>query len=487
MKFLPQKQLIFQGRLKSFGIAEKLQALPQKSIQVLQWPLEKIRSLSVSSPLFLEKIKKIGFTPVLQDYDKRKLAIFNLLNFFQLLTGIIVPTGSFLHHDKLPALAWLVTSLPAFVPILVLWLNGRRHYHIAQVAYFVLYPFATCIVYLSGINLGVELSFILYGILSVFFLQEISQMLFAVGLSMVSYFVLAVICKTYTYQLATANIFFYFFNQVLAIAFIFYGLYLIKRENTGYQHDILQQKEEIAANEKLLQHQTQELTDVNAFKNRLFSIIAHDLKSPIYALKNLFQNMEQYDLPAEEIKGMVPEVVNELTYTTSLMENLLLWARSQMQSDAVKPRQIDIPGLITDVTKLLRLQAAAKQIRVKVEADNTIFAFADKDMVNLILRNLLSNAIKYTPEKGAITVGARKDPAGVEIYVKDTGMGISGATLEKINLNNYYTTKGTAGESGTGLGLMLCREFLARNGGKMHIESQPGKGSVFSFTLPLGE
>jgi signal transduction histidine kinase len=122
-----------------------------------------------------------------------------------------------------------------------------------------------------------------------------------------------------------------------------------------------------------------------------------------------------------------------------------------------------------------------------VEADNTIFAFADKDMVNLILRNLLSNAIKYTPEKGAIMVGARKDLAGVEIYVKDTGMGISGTTLEKINLNNYYTTKGTAGESGTGLGLMLCREFLARNGGKMHIESQPGKGSVFSFTLPLGE
>ncbi|HEX9509789.1 MAG TPA: HAMP domain-containing sensor histidine kinase [Puia sp.] len=484
MKLLPQKQLIFQGRLKSFGIVEKLQAFPPKSLQFLQQLYQKLKAGRLSPLYFLEKIKMIGFTPVLEDYDKRKLAIFNQLNFFQLLTGIIVPIGSIFHH-QLPALTWLVTSLPAFVSILVLWLNSRGDYYIAQISYFVLYPFTTCIVYLSGINLGVELSFILYGILSVFFLQEISQMLFSVGLSMVSYFVLAVICKTYTYQLATANIFFYFFNQLLAITFIFYGLYLIKRENTGYQHSILQQKEEIAANEKLLQNQTQELTEVNAFKNRLFSIIAHDLKSPIYAMKHLFQNMQQYDLPAEEIKAMVPEIVNELTYTTSLMENVLLWTRSQMQSDAVRPQLIDVAGLMTEVSKLLRLQAEAKLIRVKLEVDTTIFAFADKDMVNLILRNLLSNAIKYTPEKGAITVGACKDLSRVEIYVKDTGMGIDKETLDKINLNNYYTTKGTSGESGTGLGLMLCREFLARNGGQLHIESQPGKGSVFSFTLPL--
>jgi signal transduction histidine kinase len=472
MKFPPQMQLIFQSRLRSFGIVEKLSI--KKTVQL--------------SPLyFLEKIKRIGFTSVLQDYDTRKLAIFNQLNFFQLLTGIIVPVGTIFHHQKLPALAWLVTSLPVFVSILVLWLNSRRHYHIAQIAYFVLYPFTTCIVYLSGINLGVELSFILYGILSVFFLQDISQMLFSVGLSMVSYFVLAVVCKNYTYQLATANIFFYFFNQLLAITFIFYGLFLIKRENTGYQHSILRQKEEIAANEKLLQNQTEELTEVNAFKNRLFSIIAHDLKSPIYAMKHLFQNMQQYDLPAEEIKAMVPELVNELTYTTSLMENVLLWTRSQMQSDAVRPQLIDVAGLTTDVGKLLRLQAEAKGIRVKLEVDNALFVFADKDMVNLILRNLLSNAIKYTPEKGGITVGARTEASGVEIYVQDTGMGMSQETIDKINLSNYYTTKGTGGESGTGLGLMLCREFLARNGGTLHIESSPGKGSVFSFMLPQGQ
>ncbi|HEY4063940.1 MAG TPA: HAMP domain-containing sensor histidine kinase [Puia sp.] len=472
MKFPLQKPLLFQGPPKSFGLGDKWQG--------------KLRSTGLFLLQFLQKIKSIGFTPSMEDYEKRKLGIFNQLNFFQLLTGIIVPLAGLLRNHTFPTMAWVVACIPAFVSVLVLWLNSRRQYYVALLSYFVLYPFTTCIVYLSGVNLGVELSFILYGILSVFFLQEISQMLFALGLSMVSYFVLAVVCKNYTYQLSTANVFFYFFNQLLAIAFIFYGLFLVKKENTDYQYSILHQKEEIAKNEQLLKTQTEELMQVNAFKNRLFSIIAHDLKSPIYALRTLFRNMQQYDLPAEEIKGMVPEVVNELTYTTSLMENLLQWARSQMQADAVKPQVIDIPGLMTEVGRLLRLQAEAKHIRLHMKVEEAVCAFADKDMVNLVLRNLLSNAIKYTPEKGEIEVGVCKKASWVEIFVKDSGMGMSPEALEKIHLNNYYTTKGTAGESGTGLGLMLCREFVARNGGQLHIASEVEKGSVFTFTLPEG-
>jgi signal transduction histidine kinase len=384
-------------------------------------------------------------------------------------------------------MAWVVACMPAFVSVLVLLLNARHRYYLAQVAYFVLYPFATSIVYFWGFNLGVELSFILYGILSVFFIQDISQMLFALGLSMVSYFVLAVVCKNYTYQLATANLSLYLFNQVLALAFIFYGLFLIKKENTGYQYSILRQKEEIAANGKLLEQQTEELMQLNAFKSRLFSIIAHDLKSPIYALRNLFRNMQQYDLPAEEIKGMVPEVVTELTYTTSLMENLLQWARSQMRADSVKPQVIDLSVLIEEVTRLLRLQAEAKEISVNLAGAPAVIAFADKDMVNLIVRNLLSNAIKYTPDHGAIEIGARRKDSVVELFVRDTGMGISAEALRKIGGNNFYTTKGTAGEAGTGLGLMLCREFAARNGGELLIESRPNEGSLFTVQLPPGE
>jgi two-component system, sensor histidine kinase and response regulator len=482
MKLLRQKPLNFQNRVRSVNwrTMTAVQAFQQRSQQLAQ----RIKPATHSFLGILGHIKETGVSPAMEDYEKRKLGIFNQLNFFQLVTGIIVPVAGLLNNQKLPTLAWLVASMPAIIPIMVLWLNSRRYYDVALICYFVLYPFATSVVYISGINLGVELSFVLYGILSVFFLQEISQMLFAVGLSMVSYFVLAVLCKNYTYQLQTANTAFYFFNQLLAIAFIFYGLFLIKRENTIYQFSILQQKEEIAWNEKLLKTQTEELTELNALKNKLFSVISHDLKSPMYALRNLFRNMEQYDLPASEIKQMVPEVVNELNYTTSLMENLLQWARSQMDSDSVKPQLIDISALMTDVWKLLRLQAEAKRIRVELKTDATVHVFADKDMINLVLRNLLSNAIKFTPDHGRISLEVTKLASGAKISVRDTGEGISAEALEKINLNNYYTTKGTANESGTGLGLLLCKEFLARNGGKMQIDSQPGKGSVFSFTLP---
>jgi len=182
MKFPLQKPLLFQGPAKSFGMGENWQG--------------KLRSAGLSSLQFLEKIKLIGFTSSLEDYEKRKLGVFNQLNFFQLVTGIIVPIAGLLRNHKFPPMAWVVACIPALVSVLVLWLNSRRQYYVALLSYFVLYPFTTCIVYLSGVNLGVELSFILYGILSVFFLQEISQMLFALGLSMVSYFVLAVVCKS---------------------------------------------------------------------------------------------------------------------------------------------------------------------------------------------------------------------------------------------------------------------------------------------------
>ncbi len=148
---------------------------------------------------------------------------------------------------------------------------------------------------------------------------------------------------------------------------------------------------------------------------------------------------------------------------------------------------MDLAATIVDVSRLLRLQADAKQIRVTVSGDSPVIAFADKDMVNLIIRNLLSNAIKYTPENGEIKIAAQKTPLGVELFVRDSGMGIDPDALAKILSNSFYSTKGTAGESGTGLGLMLCREFAIRNGGELLIESLPGKGSLFTVKLPAGE
>lgn len=444
------------------------------------------------------EVKSIGYSDKLDDYEKRKLGIFNLLNFFQFITGLIVPIIVLSGQQWGQSYSWLIACTPAFISVAVLALNHAGKYDVARIVYFLLYPFFTSVVYMGGMNLGVELFFIMYGILSVFFLQDIGRMLFSVGLSMISYFMLAVILKKYQFQLEQSNYFFYLFNQVLAIVFIFYGLFLIKKENTGYQFNILaknralhssnlaiqQQKKEIAEKADLLESQKEELSDLNLLKNQLFSVIAHDLKSPMYALRNLFRSMQQYDMPAEDIKEMIPDVVNDLNYTTSLMDNLLQWAKSQMNADPIKPQQVDIAQITNEVMQLLRLQAETKNIRVQNKVDASLSAYADKEMIHLVLRNLLSNAIKFTPQNGQVLIEGNETDSFAEILIKDSGTGIDVDALKQIRKNIYFTTKGTDSESGTGIGLMLCREFLLKNGGKMFIESEPGKGSVFSFTLP---
>jgi signal transduction histidine kinase len=204
----------------------------------------------------------------------------------------------------------------------------------------------------------------------------------------------------------------------------------------------------------------------------------------MYALRKVFQNVQQHHLSAKEIKELIPHVNNDLDYTISLMENLLQWSKSQMEAHVIESSQVNVSQLINEVLKLLHLQAEAKQIYIETKNISPVYVLADKEMINLVLRNLVSNAIKFTPQQGSISIGVNEQHSFVEVYVQDNGTGMSTEVLKKINENNYYTTKGTASESGTGLGLMLCKEFLVKNGGQMFIESKEGEGSTVSFTLP---
>jgi signal transduction histidine kinase len=433
---------------------------------------------------FIHRIKLIGYTPTMDDYEKRKLGIFNLLNFLQLLSGVLVPAIGLIGNQNLPYSAVLIASLPAMASVLVLYLNHRQLHEIALIMYFALYPFLTCVVYLNGMNIGNELFFILYGILSVFFLRDIGHILFTIGFSMISYYMLTVIWNQRQYGLATANLGMYRFNQALAAVFIYYGLFLIKRENNSYQFRLLRRNRTLHHKNEEIRQQKNEFAELNGLKTKLFSVIAHDLKTPIYALRSLFTQIQKQDVPAEEVKAFVPQVVADLNYTVGLMENLLQWAKTQMESYTVQSKEVDVQQLIKEVVQLLHSQAAAKSIYLSYQTDYPVHVFADKEMISLVLRNLLSNAIKFTPKNGRIEVGVNDCESFVEIYVEDTGTGISPEALKQINTNNYYTTKGTANETGTGLGLMLCKDFLNRNGGQLFIESEIGKGSIISFTLP---
>jgi len=320
----------------------------------------------------------------------------------------------------------------------------------------------------------------------------ISQMLFSVGLSMVSYFVLVVINKEYNYQLHTSNFFLYLFNQITAIVFIFYALFLIKKESNLYQFGILATNKALQeTNDKIekqkaeIEQKAVELSELNLLKNKLFSVISHDMKTPMYALRNLFRSMQQLDMSGKEIKSIIPDVVSDLNYTTGLMENLLHWVKNQMNSASFSPSELSMVEIAEEAILVHQLQATTKKISITRELNEPSNVFADKDMVTLVLRNLISNAIKFTPEKGTIIVRLNNESPFCRVSIIDNGIGMDTEALTRIQENNYYSTNGTAKESGTGLGLMLSRDFLSKNGGDLLIESEPGKGSVFSFTLPL--
>ncbi len=443
-------------------------------------------------------IQSIGITDTLEEYDQRKLKIFNKLNLFQLIIGFIIPVIGMISSPQLSAGTWLVACLPATVSVLVLYLNYQHRHEAALLSYFILYPFFTCVVYLSGFNPGIGLSFILFGVLSVFFLKDNGYIIFSLSFSMVSYFLLSVVIKHQPYELQEFNNSLYLINQALSLAFIFYGLFLIKNENSIYHDRILnknamlqeknvhiqKQSSKLEESAELLKQQATQLTELNTVKTKLFSIISHDLKAPMYAMRNLFKEVHDKNLSVKELKKNIPEVLNDMNYAVGLMENLLQWAKAQMQAHTVNPEVVDIENSVNEVLQSLHLQAKNKGIIILNDAPPNVFGFCDKDMMSLILRNLLSNAIKFTPEKGTISIGVHEHPAFLEIYVQDSGMGMNQEALTRIRNNDFYTTKGTASESGTGLGLMLCKEFLVRNGGQLYIESEPGAGSTFSFSLP---
>lgn len=433
---------------------------------------------------FMHKVRRIGLQKEMPVHEKNKLAIFNYLNFFQLCTGLLLPLIGFLYVGNIPAVAWTMAMLPALVSALVLLLNANKQYWLGLLVYFVLYPFCTCLAYINGINLGVELSFVLYGILSVFFIQDRLHMVFSIGFSMISYFVLAVILKRYPFHLEQVNFVLYLINQALAILYIFYGLYLVKTENNNFNHTLQRANLEMQQQAGQLQLQAQQLQDLNSLKSKLFSVISHDLKGPMYALRNLFDNIQSQDLPAEEIKELVPDIKKDLNHTIGLMENLLQWAKSQMQAESAQPATFSPLHLTTQVMGTLGLQAEAKSIRLQVDVPEHLNGWGDPDMIQLVLRNLTSNAIKFTPAGGTVFVGVNSFSDYLEFYVKDSGIGIHPEELEKIKAGSFYTSPGTAQEQGTGLGLLLCREFLTRNGSNLRIETNPGEGSTFSFALP---
>lgn len=223
-------------------------------------------------------------------------------------------------------------------------------------------------------------------------------------------------------------------------------------------------------------------------KNQFFSIIAHDLRGPLGSSVGLAQllNEEVEDYSREEIKEITEMLYESNKNSYKLLENLLDWARVQTGMIEFSPKKIVLNNLIQENVELNKLTALNKNIKLWFEASELVEVNADKNMIDTIVRNLLTNAIKFTGKNGEIKVQLQRKNNMAEISITDNGIGIPDNVKEKLfKINRKATQKGTDNETGSGLGLLLCNEFIAKHQGEIIAESEPGKGSVFRFTLPL--
>lgn len=230
-----------------------------------------------------------------------------------------------------------------------------------------------------------------------------------------------------------------------------------------------------------------ELKALNAGKDKLFSIIAHDLKSPFTALLGFSEYLANYleDLSPEEIKDFAFSIHKSASGVFKLIENLLQWSRLQLGRMDYAPVKFNLNDLADETVQLYQANSVKKKIRLEMNLENGLYAFADKQMAETVLRNLISNALKFTETGGSVLLSASRQDGFIKISVLDNGQGIEEEKLRKLfNPGEHITTSGTNQEKGTGLGLLICKEFIEKNGGAIQIESKVGEGSRFTFTLP---
>ncbi|MCK5465011.1 MAG: hypothetical protein KAI95_18420, partial [Bacteroidales bacterium] len=284
----------------------------------------------------------------------------------------------------------------------------------------------------------------------------------------------------------------------LLLVFIIYGYtrirtYRLEQLRKMLENQVEERTREIARQKEEIESQRDSLQELNATKDRLFRIIAHDLKNPMTALMSITQSltMAYHELEETDREEAILQVDKAAGDLLRLLDNLLQWTTSQTGKMPFNPERFDLSVSANESHSLAVPLARKKKILLESNIPEGSWVKADRNMISTVFRNLLSNAIKFTPERGRVTLELKHfseedGPDYYEVTVSDSGIGIPKDRLDQLfRMDNTWTTRGTANESGTGLGLLLCYDFVIRNHGSIRAESETGKGSRFIFTIPV--
>ena len=418
------------------------------------------------------RLLNAGITDQLTSYDRRQTKVFNSCNFAGMLIALLrLGYLSFGSSNHYPGFILFVNAIPLLICGAMLICMFLQFFRTAIVISFLCFPPALVVmVWLTG-DRELEIYLFLYLFFIFFFLHDRWHIILT--FCWVTLWIIAVHFSLRSFLPGHS----YRPDRVLeaidygfGLVFIFLALYFMKFAIWKFEKSIRKKKEE--------------LKKLNAVKDKVFSVISHDLRAPIGSMILLLREISESSMTVDEFNEHLPDLLGNMEQTSDLLDNLLAWARIQIRESALVANEIFLHELADHTIRFLERMADAKNIRLINEVPKGCSAYADEGSIKIVLRNLIMNAIKFTGSGGIVRVKSDVTGPYVKVMVEDNGIGIPLNKQQLLFGESYYTSPGTNKEAGSGLGLLICQDLVQKNGGSLLFTSEPGSGTIFSFSLP---
>jgi two-component system, sensor histidine kinase and response regulator len=449
---------------------------------------------------FWSNISYVGISPQSLSFNSQRLVIFNQLIFLSIAAAVVrLAVISIANIREFSLVAYTVNILPVITCLLITWLNNTKRFNTSQFIAFFILPPVFLLISLSQHDYSLSSLYAVFGVLSFFFISKQTVVFLAYALSSACFMTIKLV-EFYApgRDALFSELLLMMFNQLLVVVLFCLLLNFIRRVIFSYQfklnsrtnqlthknRTLEEQQGRILEKEALLEEKQLSLLSATRQNNKMVSIISHDLRTPVVSVKNIFDLYAKDILTGEQLLAYMPEINREMGGVIDLLENLLNWTKQHSAGTAQKPEYINIHELVNEIMSFYKLTAASKNITLVNGTNPQHTMFTDRQMIKVVVRNLVSNAIKFTGIQGQVRFTSLQNSTSATLSIADNGTGMQAGLVEKIMTGEVFTTKGTANEIGSGLGLSLCREFIGRSRGNMHVESEPGVGTRFNITLP---
>lgn len=464
--------------------------------------------MSRKSDLLTSRNLQKGNSEFLTRNESRRIKLVNsisIISFTSILIFVIYYSIIDFALLKTQIFLLSVFSVGALIPLLL------NHFTYHQLAKIIIACYDSILIlgfifFFGGKELGSHTLFLIFSIIPIFIwsAKEKYFIVFFYTVNILLFIFIEFFPVNYTFPMQFPEKYISFSNGitilisflVTSVAIIIFHRLADKKEALLFEKNIEIEKQKTATsdlnkelNKKVreLSNSKKELEEANIIQNKIYSIIAHDLRNPASSITGLLKVLvEEYQTLSEKQKQYYLQLIYQSSNTSyKLLENLLDWSLAQTNKISVKPEKISLKNIVDEILSHFKVSVQEKNIHIENKITPDLLAYADRYLLSTVLRNLISNAIKFTIKQGEISISTRiENKSKVFILVKDSGVGMSPGELNKLKrIGGNLVKPGTENEKGTGLGLMICKEFVELNGGNLSIESAKGKGSTFSFSV----